>query len=328
MGSVILGLGYSLPPQILDNKYFESIVETSDEWIQERTGIKERRIAGNNIPTSNLCLEAAEIAITKAGISVDEIGLVIVATVTPDMVFPATACIIQEQLGATNAAAFDLEAGCTGFIYGLTVADKFLMTGACKYVLVIGAETLSKITDYSDRNTCVLFGDGAGAALIGWEDSDFGISYTTIGSDGSGADYLKLPAGGSLNPTSHQTVNEKMHFIHMNGREVFKFASKKIVTICEELLAVSGLTYSDIDYFVPHQANLRIIQTAMKRMNITPDKVLINLDKFGNMSAASIPVAMSMADDEGKFKNGDIILTVGFGAGLTFGGALIKWGRK
>lgn len=328
MGSVILGLGYSLPSQILDNKYFASIVETSDEWIQERTGIKERRQAAANKSTSDLCREAADRAVKKAGISGEEIGLIIVATVTPDMLFPATACLVQDQLGAVNAGAFDLEAGCTGFIYGLTVADKFLMTGACKYVLVIGAEILTRIVDYEDRNTCVLFGDGAGAAVLGWDDSDYGISHTIIGSDGSGADYLKLPAGAALHPASHQTIADKMHFIQMNGKEVFKFASKKMVTLCEELLEASGLSYTDIDYFVPHQANLRIIQTAMKRMNIPPEKTLINLDKLGNMSAASIPVAMAMADEEGRFKRGDIILSVGFGAGLTFGGALIKWGRK
>ncbi|MEA1961144.1 MAG: beta-ketoacyl-ACP synthase III [Bacillota bacterium] len=327
MNAQILGMGHALPPGILTNQDLEKLVDTTDQWIVERTGIHQRRIVNEETCTSDLCFEAANMALEKAGISGADLDLIIVATVTPDMIFPATACILQEKLGATKAAAFDLEAACTGFIYGITVAEKFLLSPEYQYILVIGAETLSKITDYTDRNTSILFGDGAGAAVIGKGTSSSGILTTYLGSDGGGADLLKLQAGGSYKPATTETVNERLHYIKMNGHEIFRFASRIMGHICDELLSRCNLDYSDLDLFVPHQANLRIIQTAMKRMHISFDKTVINLDQLGNMSSASVPAALSLAEQEGRLKAGNLVLLAGFGGGLTYGGAIIRWGR-
>jgi 3-oxoacyl-[acyl-carrier-protein] synthase-3 len=326
MSAQIKGTGFSLPKQILSNHDLESMVDTKSEWIIDRTGIAERRIGDNNTATSDLCYEASCMALERSGVDPLDIDLIIVATVTPDMPFPATACILQQRLQAFNASAFDLEAGCSGFIYALNVAEKFLLADGINNVLVIGAEMLSKITDYQDRGTCILFGDGAGAAVVGKGRSDLGILTSMIGADGSGANLLYMPGGGSLHPSSAETVANREHYIKMNGNEVFRFATKKMIEINNQLLASSGLSYSDIDLFVPHQANLRIIKTAMKQMNIPSEKVLININKFGNMSSASIPVALAMAEQEGRLKTGDIVLTAAFGAGLTYGGAIIRWG--
>jgi len=323
----IKAMGHALPTRVLSNNDLENMVDTSDEWIIERTGIKERRIAAEDVRTSDLCYDAAVMALQKAGIEARELDLIIVATVTPDMPFPSTACILQERLGAWNAAAFDLGAGCTGFLYALATAEKFMSAVDYQYVLVVASDLLSRITDYSDRNTCVLFGDGAGAAVIARGDSPAGLVSTYLAADGRGAGSLYMPAGGSALPASAQTVHNRLHYIKMNGNEVFRFASKVMVEVSEELLSRAGLDYHDIDVFVPHQANIRIIKTAMKRMNIPETKTLINIDKFGNMSAASIPVALSMADMTGKLKPGDLVLMVAFGAGLTCGGAIVRWGR-
>lgn len=323
----ILGMGHALPDKIISNKDLEMLVDTSDEWIRERTGIIERRIGEKGETTSDLCAKAAEKALLKAGIKAEEIDLIVVATVTPDMLFPSTSCIVQDKLGAYNAAAFDLGAGCTGFVYALSVAEKFLLASPHKYALVIGADMLSRITDYTDRATCILFGDGAGAAVLGKDEGECGIIATYLGADGKGTDLLYMPAGGAKLPASKKTVRDRLHYIKMNGNEVFRFATRIMGLVSDKLIETAGITYDDIDYFVPHQANIRIIQTAMKRMDIGEEKTIINLDRFGNMSAASVPAAMSEAFDEGRFKEGDIILVVAFGAGLTFGGALIKWGR-
>lgn len=322
----VWGVGHALAPDILTNKQLEQMVQTKDSWIVERTGIKERRIAGPDLTTSQLSYEAAQMALHNAGIDPRELGLIIVATVTPDMPFPATACLVQEKLGAAQAAAFDLEAGCTGFIYALTIAEAYLMAGKARYALIIGAELLSRITDYTDRNTCILFGDGAGAFVLARRESDYGIIKTNLGADGSGGMSLYLPGGGSIHPASQDTVAERLHYMRMNGHEVFRFASRIIVEVSDQLLERAGLNYQDIDLFVPHQANLRIIHTAMKRMDIDRERVLINIDRYGNMSSASIPVALSEAQE--RLQPGSLLLMVAFGAGLTYGGALIRWGRS
>lgn len=328
MGAQVKGTGYAFPSAILSNKDLEQMVDTSDQWIVDRTGIRERRIADAHTSTSTFCIEAALMALKNSGLEAAQLDLIIVATSTPDMFFPSTACLVQAHLQAWNAAAFDLEAGCTGFVYGLSVAEKYLLSPAYKNVLLIGADLLSKIVDYTDRNTCVIFGDGAGAVVLGSSSGEDRILGTYLGADGRGADLLYLPAGGTAQPSSFETVEGKLHSIKMNGPGVFRFASKVIVETAHKLLSMAGLTYQDIDLFVPHQANLRIIQTAMKHMNIPAEKTVINIDKFGNTSAASIPVALSLAEKEGRLKSSDLVLIIAFGAGLTYGGALIRWGSE
>lgn len=327
MSIQIKGTGHAYPANILSNKDLEQMVDTNDQWIVERTGIRERRIADPHTSTSDFCVEAAQMALERSGVAAEQLDLIIVATSTPDMLFPSTACIVQARLEAWNAAAFDLEAGCSGFVYGLSVAEKFLLSPAYKNILLVGADLVSRVVDYTDRNTCILFGDGAGAVILGTSDGQAGILSSYLGADGRGAEFLYLPAGGAAKPSSIETVEGRLHSLKMNGQEVFRFASKIIVETANKLLDMSGLSYQDIDLFVPHQANLRIIQTAMKRMSIPPEKTVINLDSFGNTSAASIPVALSMAEKEGRLKSGDIVLIIAFGAGLTYGGALIRWGN-
>ncbi|OWZ84189.1 beta-ketoacyl-ACP synthase III [Natranaerobius trueperi] len=324
--SKILGTGKSLPSRILTNKDLEQIVETSDDWITTRTGIKERRVAHNDEATSDLSIEAAKIALEKSGITADQLDQIIVATVTPDMAFPSTACLVQKELGAFNANAFDIEAACTGFLYGLVIADQFITLGTHKYTLVIGAETLTKIVDWEDRNTCVLFGDGAGAAVLGpANQGESGILSFDLGADGSKGELLRQPAGGSRMPTNESTVAERQHFIKMSGNEVFKFAVNVIKETTKRSLEKTNLETSDIDVFIPHQANLRIINSAVKRLNLSKEKTFVNLQKYGNMSAASIPVALDEALEEGKIKKDDIIALVGFGGGLTWGSCIVKW---
>lgn len=324
MYSVIKGVGHAVPPRILTNAELERMVETDDEWIVQRTGIKERRITDAETATSDLALAAARMALDNAGVAPEDLDLIMVATVTPDHAFPATACLIQRELEAWGAAAFDLEAACTGFLYGLSIADQFIRTGTYRTILVIGAETLSKITDYTDRNTCILFGDGAGAAVLQAGDEP-GLMAVEIGADGRGGELLVLPAGGSRHPASAETVAGHQHFIQMAGREVFKFAVRIMEESSQRVLSKAGLTAGDIDLLVPHQANLRIIDSACKRLAVPLEKVFVNLDRYGNMSAASIPVALSEAASQGQIKTGDHILVVGFGGGLTWGAAVIKW---
>lgn len=323
----ILGTGSFVPENKLTNQDLEKMVDTSDEWIVSRTGIKERRIAPQSMTTSYMATEAAKKAIEDAGIEASEIDLIIVATVVPDMNFPSTACLVQANIKATKAAAFDIEVGCSGFIYGLSIAKQFVESGTYKTVLVIAADVLSKITNWEDRNTCVLFGDGAGAAIVGPVKDGYGILDNVIGADGTGGMHLYMPAGGSQMPASEDTVKNKLHTIHMNGQEVFKFAVNVMNTATVEVLNRCGLKPEDVDLFIPHQANIRIIDAAMKKLKLSKEKVFINLDKYGNMSAASVIVALDEALKAGRIKNGDIILMVAFGAGLTWGSTVIKWLR-
>ncbi len=324
----IIGVGSYVPEKILTNKDLEKIVETSDEWIVERTGIKERRIAEADIATSDLGARAAEKALLDAGISADEIDLIIVATATPDMLFPSTACLVQDKIKASKAAAFDLSAGCSGFAYGLSVGSQFIQTGLYKKILVIGAEALSKILDWTDRNTCVLFGDGAGAVVLGEVPAGYGILGMDLGSDGSGGELLKIPGGGSRQPATAESVNARQHFLQMSGSDVFKFAVKIMGETAIKALDNAGLASEDIDCLIPHQANNRIIQSAAKRLKVPMEKVVVNVDKYGNTSSASIPLAMDEAIKDNKLKNGDIVVLVGFGAGLTWASCVMKWYRE
>lgn len=320
----IIGTGSYVPEQIITNKDLEKVVDTSDEWIVTRTGISERRKAESYIATSDMGLIAGQRAIDAAGIDPEEIDLIIVATITPDMILPSTACLIQEKIGATKAAAFDLSAACTGFVYGLSVATQFIATGMYKYVLVIGAETLSRIINPTDRNTLILFGDGAGAALLGPVEEE-GIQSFDLGADGSGAMLLYQEAGGSRIPASMESLEKGKHYLTMLGNDVFKFAVRIMGETSLKALNKIGLTCEDVDYLIPHQANIRIVDAAVKRLKLSPDKVYINLDKYGNMSGASIPVALDEAARNKKIKKSDTIVLVGFGAGLTWGSCVLRW---
>ncbi len=321
----ILGTGKYVPERVLTNEDLEKMVDTNDEWITTRTGIKERRIAAEDQASSDLAYEASLKALDAAGITAEEIDLIIVATITPDMFFPSTACILQDKLGAKKAAAFDLSAACSGFIYGLANAVNFIASGIYKYALVVGSECLSKITDYTDRNTCILFGDGAGAVVLGPGEEGKGFLSFELGADGSGGELLKLKGGGSRHPSSQETIDQKMHYIDMNGREVFKFAVKVMNSAAEEALKKAGLDKSDVDLLVPHQANIRIIQSSLNRLQLSEDKCIINLDKYGNVSAASIPIALAEAVEQNKINDGDVVVLVGFGGGLTWGASVLKW---
>ncbi len=327
MKAQILGIGHALPERVLTNADLEKMVDTSDEWISERTGIKERRIADPDMATSDYCYQAALMALEMSGITPEQLDLIIVGTTSPDMPMPSTACILQEKLGAWNAGAFDMEAGCTGFVYGLTVAEKFLLSDDYQYVLVLGADMCSRFVDYTDRNTCIIFGDGAGAAVLGKGEQDFGMYSTFMGADGRGGRHLSIPGGGSRHPASEESIRNGQHFIIMNGNEIFKFATPIVEKVAAKLMSKAGLQTSDLDWFIPHQANMRIIKSAIKRCGIPMDKTLVNLEKYGNMSAAAIPVALSEAIIEGRIKKGDLIMMVAFGGGLTYGGILMRWGR-
>ena len=320
----ITGWGKYLPDNIMTNKDLEEIVDTSDEWIQSRTGIKKRYIADEDESTSDLAYHAANKALDKAGIEAKDLDMIIVATVTPDMAFPSTACILEDRLGAENAATIDLEAGCSGFVYGVSVANQFIATGMYDNILVIGAETLSKIMDWEDRNTCVLFGDGAGAAVMQPVEKG-GFHSFDLGSDGSGGESLYMPGGGSLNPASEETVKNRMHYIKMEGNQVFKFAVKRMGQASIDVIDKAGFNADDIDLFIPHQANTRIINSAAKRIGLTKDEVYVNLPEYGNTSSASVPIALAEARNKGLIKNGDKLVLVAFGAGLTWGSTLLEW---
>jgi 3-oxoacyl-[acyl-carrier-protein] synthase III len=320
----IVGLGAYMPQKILTNKDLEKMVDTTDEWITTRTGIKERRIARDDEATSDLATGAARKAMEDAGLTAQDIDLIIVATITPDMFFPATACLVQEKIGARQVPAFDISVACSGFIYGLAIADKFIASGAYKYALVIAAEKLSAITDWSDRNTCVLFGDGAGAAVLGPVDKG-GILSVYLGANGKQGDLIKLPAGGSRIPATRKSVEDKLHFIKMNGAELFKHAVKIMADAALEATRPLGLQAKDISLVIPHQANIRILNAVAKRMGLTEDKIYLNIDKYGNMSAASSAVALVEAVKSGRIKKGDKILLDAFGGGLTWGAVVIEW---
>ncbi len=323
----IVGTGRCLPEKILTNFDLEKMVETSDEWIRTRTGISERRISQADIATSDLATDAALKAMEDAGVTAGELDMIIVATVTPDTAFPSTACIVQSNLNAVNASAFDIEAACTGFIYGLSIGEKFISTGDAKTVLVIGAETLSKICNWDDRNTCVLFGDGAGAAILKEVEEGEGILATLIGAEGWKGQVLTLPAGGSRMPASVETVKAGKHYIHMDGSEVYKFAVNIMPLATQRVVKKAGLTIEEIDFLVPHQANSRIVQAAAKRLKMDSGKIFVNLNKYGNMSSASVPVALDEALEQGLIKKGDNVVLVGFGAGLTWGSCAMKWSK-
>ena len=321
----ILGTGSYVPDKIITNADLEKIVDTSDEWIVARTGIRERRIADDSQATSDLATIAAKRAMEDAGLTAEELDLILVATVTPDMPFPSTACIVQNNLGAVNAAAFDLEAACSGFLYALNVANQFIATGFYQKILVIGAECLSRVTNWRDRGTCILFGDGAGAAIVGRVEDGSGFLSHYMGADGSGGNVLNVKAGGSRMPASMDTVEQEMHYVYMDGSEVFKFAVRIMVSAAEKALDAAGLSKEDLNYMVPHQANIRIINGAAKRMGLSTDLVYSNLEKYGNMSAASIPVALDEAVKTGRIKKGDNVCLVGFGGGLTWASSVVKW---
>lgn len=321
----IIGWGKYIPVNVLTNEDLAKTVDTNDAWIRERTGIGERRISSAKETTAMMAIHAAEEALEVADISPTEIELVIVATATPEYPFPATACLVQDAIGAKHAGAFDLEAGCSGFMYAVAVAAGMIRSETYKTVLVIGSETLSRVVDWTDRGTCVLFGDGAGAFLLRGSSESGGVLSTVLGSDGSGGELLMIPGGGSRNPAGPETVTSKMHTIKMNGREVYRFATRVMTSASKQAAQKAGWPLEDIDLFVPHQANLRIINSAAKAMNLTDDKVFVNLEKYGNTSAASIPIATCEALDVGKIKPGDNLLMVGFGAGLTWGACAVQW---
>jgi 3-oxoacyl-[acyl-carrier-protein] synthase-3 len=323
-GARISALGVYVPERVLTNDEISQFLDTSDEWITSRTGIRERHIARPDQASSDLAAEAARRALASVDFDPEELDLVIVTTITPDMLFPATASIVAESIGARHAGAFDLEAGCTGFVYGLAVATAFVAANIYRNVLVIGSEVLSRLLDWDDRGTCVLFGDGAGAVLVTPTDHGSIFSFD-LGNDGSGAHFLGVPAGGSRRPATHQTVNEHLHFMKMTGGEVFKFATRTVTESCEKVLTDAGLTASDVDLFVPHQANIRIIETAARRLGFGPEQVFANLDRYGNTSCASIPICLEEAATTGRLKKGDTLLMAGFGAGLTWGSCLTKW---
>ncbi len=324
--AVITGVGKYVPEKILTNFDLEEMVDTSDEWIKQRTGIEKRHIAADDQPTSDLALKAAKEALADAELSGEELDLIIVATVTPDMAFPATACLIQDKLGAKNAAAFDLEAGCSGFVYALSVGSQFIESGQYENVLIIGAETLSKIVNWKDRGTCILFGDGAGAAVLQTGDKG-GILATHLGSDGSGGNSLYQEAGGSLMPACEETVANNRHTISMEGNKVFRFAVKKMGSASLKVLEEAGLKPEDVDFFVPHQANTRIISAAAKRLKLDEDNVIVNLPEYGNTSSASVPIALAEAVESNRIKDGDILVLVAFGAGLTWASAVLEWNQ-
>ncbi len=324
--AVIRGTGSCLPDKILSNADLEQLVDTTDEWIRTRTGIRERRIAGQDEPMSLFAIRAGREALQSSGVAAADLDLVICATVTPDMPIPATACIIQDQLGAHNAAAFDISAGCSGFIYGLALADHFLAASAKRSVLLIGAELLSKYTDWTDRATCVLFGDGAGAVVLTAGDGPAGVLATSLHADGRMADYIYVPAGGTREPASARTIAERRHFIRMKGNETFKMAVRSMEEAAREVLRQAGRETSDIDLFIPHQANRRIMDAVGSRLGLREDQVYVNIDRVGNTSAASIPIALDEAARRGLLKDGHDLLLAAFGTGLTWGAALCTWG--
>ena len=323
--AAITSVGRHLPERVLTNADLEKIVDTNDEWIRTRTGIEARHIVAPGTPTSELCLKAARQCLELRGVSADEIDLIIVATITPDMVFPATACILQEKLQASRAWGFDLSAACSGFVYALTIGAQFVRTGAHKKVLVIGADVMSSILDYQDRTTCVLFGDGAGAVLVEPSEDDNGIIDFAHEVDGNGACYLNMPAGGSARPASHATVDAREHYVRQEGAHVFKYAVRKFVEASLGLLRRNGLTPDQLDLFVAHQANLRIIDAARDRLGLPESKVIKNIQRTGNTTAATIPLALASALDQKRLKKGDLTLLTSVGAGFTVGTILLRW---
>ena len=316
-----------MPGRVLSNSDLAAMVDTSDEWIRQRTGILERRIAGEGETTFSLSLRASRAALEVADLDPGLIDLIVVATVTPEYAFPATACLLQDALGASHAAAFDLSAGCSGFIYGLSLASDLLASGRYELALVVGAETLSRITDWSDRNTCVLFGDGAGAVVLRASDVPGGVLASVMGADGSGGELLIQPAGGSARPASAETIGKKLHCVQMQGQAVFRFATRVMPDAARRVLREAGLRVEDVALFVPHQANDRILQTAARSLGVPEERLFSNLARYGNTSSASIPIALCEAVEQGLVRQSDLIVCVGFGAGLTWGAVAIRWSQ-
>jgi 3-oxoacyl-[acyl-carrier-protein] synthase-3 len=325
--ATITAIAHYLPEGRLTNYDFEAMVDTTDQWIFDRTGIRERRIVEKGTPTSTLAEGATRKVLEQRGIGADEIDLIIVATVTPDMFFPSTACVLQEKIGAKNAWGFDLLGACSGFLYALTTAAQFVVSGKHEKVLVVGADVMSSIIDFEDRATCVLFGDGAGAVLVEASHGENGILDSILRSDGSGGKFLCMPGGGSLNPPTDETISKKMHYVHQNGRNVFKFAVKGMVEVSEAILSRNGLTHQDLKLYVPHQANLRIIKSATEKLQLDPSKVAINIDRYANTTAGTIPICLSEAFESGTITSGDLLLLASFGAGFTWGSLLLRWGK-
>lgn len=322
----ISALGTYVPPRLLTNADLEQMVDTNNEWIMSRVGIRERHIVEKGIATSDLAVEAAKKALAQRGLAPTDIEAIIVGTVTPDMLFPSTACLVQNKLGAKGAWGFDLSAACSAFLYSLQVGAQFIASGKHKHVMTIGSDVMSSIIDYTDRATCVIFGDGAGAAILEpAEDDSVGIIDFIHEVDGSGGQFLYMPGGGSLNPSTKETVEKKMHYVHQDGQQVFKFAVRKQTELCMKLLERNGLKGSDIDVFIPHQANLRIINATAERLELRPESIIVNIDRFGNTTAGTIPLAMNTAIEEGKLKKGSLVLLASVGAGFTIGATLLRW---
>ena len=321
----ISGLATYVPPRLLTNKDLEKMVDTSDEWILQRTGIRERHIVDPGVATSDLATEAALQAIRNAGLTPEDIDFIVVGTTTPDMMFPSTACLVQEKIGATRAWGFDLGAACSGFTYALTTAAHMVAAGTHRHALAIGADVMSSIIDYTDRTTCVLFGDGAGAIVVSPATDGCGIIDFAHEVDGSGGPALCMPAGGSLRPASHDTVDQRLHFVKQDGATVFKFAVRKTEEICVRLMQRNNVTADDIDLFVSHQANRRIVTSAAERLGLPPEKVILNIDRYGNTTAGTIPLALSDAVADGRLKKGNLVLMASVGAGFTVGSVLLRW---
>jgi 3-oxoacyl-[acyl-carrier-protein] synthase-3 len=324
MKACIAGTGSYAPAKVVTNADLERMVATSDEWIRERTGIRERRIAATGEACSDLAVQAGKRALTAAGLAATDLDMILVATCTGDYPLPATACLVQHQLGATKAAACDLSAACCGFVYALSVADAYVKSGM-RHVLVIGSEVMSAITDWTDRNTCVLFGDGAGAVVVSASDGEQGILSTHLRSDGTLCELIMVPGGGSRTPPSEKVIAERLQYIKMKGNETFKVAVRTLEEIARTTLSANGLRVEDLDLYVPHQANVRILKAVMERLGLPREKVLLNLDRYGNTSAASIPIALDEAVREGRIKDGSLVMLGAFGAGLTWASAVIRW---
>lgn len=325
LGVKISALGTYVPPRLLTNADLEKMVDTTNQWILERTGIRERHVVDKGVATSDLAVEAAKKALAQRGIEPSDLDAILVATVTPDMLFPATACLVQHKLGAEQVWGFDLIAACSSFVYALQVGTQFVASGAHKKVLVIGADVMSSIIDYTDRATCIIFGDGAGAVILEPANDGNAMIDFLHEVDGSGGASLYMPGGGSLNPSTHETVDKKMHYVHQDGQAVFKFAVRKMGEVCLKLLERNQLTASDIDVFIAHQANKRIIMATADRVGLPAEKVILNIDRYGNTTSATIPLAMQTARDEGKLKKGDLLLLASVGAGFTVGATLLRW---
>jgi 3-oxoacyl-[acyl-carrier-protein] synthase-3 len=321
----ISALGTYVPPRLLTNADLATMVDTSDEWIMQRIGIRERHIVDKGVATSDLAVEAAKNALAERGLTASDMDAFIVGTVTPDMLFPSTACLVQNKLGASKVWGFDLSAACSAFVYALQTGAQFIATGAHKKVMVIGADVMSSIIDYTDRSTCVIFGDGAGAVILEPADEDLGLIDFIHEIDGSGACSLYMPGGGSLHPSTHETVDKKMHFVHQDGGAVFKFAIRKMNEVCEKILQRNGFTVADLHLFIPHQANKRIISATAERLGLKDEQIVINIDRYGNTTAGTIPLAMDTARQESRLKKGDLVLLASVGAGFTVGATLLRW---